>query len=51
LVEEEVTMDSGEETSVRTSEDSFEVDTEKVIDKYQEKIRLKEENMTEEVKT
>ena len=31
IIEEEISIDSGDDTSVRTSEDSFEVDDENVI--------------------
>jgi len=34
IIEEEISVDSGDETSVRTSEDSFEVDTEAVVQKF-----------------
>lgn len=50
VIEEEVSVDSGEDTDVRTSEDSFEADTKKVIEVYDSRMKAKNKAMDMEEK-
>lgn len=47
MVEEEVSVHSSEDTSVRTSEDSYSTDNSVVLSDYNKRLRLKQEERTD----